>query len=277
MTQKTTSNILNNTFKELSIQVSLGGLSFCILDGTDSKIEHLSTISFEKKATPEKLIEHLEDWFKKDIVSQTTFNKVTVIHENELAALVPKSLFNERNLSNYLKYNVKILENDFITYDELKEHDIYNVYVPFANVNNYIFDKFGDFEYKHFSTVLVETLINSSKKSDTQNVHVFISKTHFEIVVLDQKKLLFYNSFQYQQKEDFIYYLLFTIEQLNLNPEETPVFLTGIITEDNELYKIAYTYIKHLEIKNDYAPSHIKETKELSTQNPNTFILLNSL
>lgn len=277
MTQNKTTNILSNPFKELSIQVSLSGLSFCILDGANNEIDLLDIISFERKATPENLIQHLENWFSKENIKELVFHKVSVIHENDLSTFVPKSLFNESNLSNYLKYNIKILENDFISFEELKEHDLYNVYVPFANVNNYIFDKFGDFEYKHFSTILIETLINTAKKSDEQTLYAYISKNHFEITVLDQKKLVLYNTYRYQQKEDFIYHLLFVIEQLNLNSEETPTYLLGDISEDSELYKIAYQYIRHVKISNSFYSKKIKEITEPTIKNSNTFILLNSL
>ncbi len=276
MTLKKSSNILDKSFKELSIQVSLSGLSFCIADSALNEIETIDTVSFDKKANAESLLAHLENWFDKDSIKGSSFNKIVAVHENELSSFVPKSLFNESNLSDYLKYNVKILENDYINYDELKEHDMYNVYVPFTNVNNYLFEKFGDFEYKHFSTVLVETLINNAKKSDPKTIYVHIDSMHFEIIVLDQKKLVLYNTFQYLQKEDFIYYLLFTIEQLQLNPEETPTFLLGNVSEESELYKIAYRYIKNLKIGEAYYPPKLNNVIE-KLNAPKTLVLLNSL
>ncbi|MDG3583653.1 DUF3822 family protein [Galbibacter pacificus] len=276
MTLKKSSNILDKSFKELSIQVSLSGLSFCIADSALNEIETIDTVSFDKKANAESLLAHLENWFDKDSIKGSSFNKIIAVHENELSSFVPKSLFNESNLSDYLKYNVKILENDYINYDELKEHDMYNVYVPFTNVNNYLFEKFGDFEYKHFSTVLVETLINNAKKSDPKTIYVHIDSMHFEIIVLDQKKLVLYNTFQYLQKEDFIYYLLFTIEQLHLNPEETPTFLLGNVSEESELYKIAYRYIKNLKIGEAYYPPKLNNVIE-KLNAPKTLVLLNSL
>ncbi|QLE02968.1 DUF3822 family protein [Galbibacter sp. BG1] len=277
MTQKKTSNTLNKTFKELSIQVSLSGLSFCILDSAQNEIEKLDTITFDKKATPKELEDHLNSWFEKDSLKDLTFQKVNVIHENELSTFVPKSLFNESDLSNYLKYNVKILENDYINYDELSTYDIYNVYVPFININNYLFDKFGDFEYKHFSTILLEALFKAAKKSDVETVYVYVSNGHFEIVVLHQKKLILYNTFQYQEKEDFLYYLLFTIEQLDLNPEETPTYLFGSITEEDPRFELAYKYIRHLEIAHLQPLNKASQSIKSIAPNTNTFILLNSL
>ncbi|MCX2680890.1 DUF3822 family protein [Galbibacter sp. EGI 63066] len=273
---KTSNNILHTSFKELSIQVSLSGLSFCILDTVENEIETLDTISFEAQSNPESLITHIGNWFEKDQIKDRTFNKIMVIHENELSSFVPKSMFNESNLSDYLKYNVKILGNDYINYDELKSYDLYNVYVPFTNINNYLFEKFGSFEYKHFSSVLVETLINASKIGDKHTIYVYIAQKHFEIIVLYQKKLVLYNTFQYQEKEDFIYYLLFTIEQLHLNPEETPTYLLGDVTEDSELFEIAYKYIRHLEIGDSYYPKKFDKKVTNLINSSKTLVLLNS-
>src|SRR5690606_26456050 len=111
-----------------------------------------------------------------------------------------------------------------------------------------LFEKYGDFEYKHASSILIETLANLAKMEDKPTLYAYISKTHFEIVVTNQKQLVLYNIFNYRQKEDFIYYLLFTIEQLNLNPEKVNVYLLGNIDKQNELYEIAYQYIQNLHI-----------------------------
>jgi hypothetical protein len=69
-----------------------------------------------------------------------------------------------------------------------------------------------------------------------------------DITVLGQKKLLFYNSFQFTTKEDFIYYLLFTLEQLRLDTESVKLRLFGDIEESDEIYTICYEYIQHLSI-----------------------------
>lgn len=271
-----TNSTLNKSHKELSIQLGLSGLSFCILDGSTKKIHSLDTIELENTTVPEDLIAHLENWFNKPENRDMIFEKVVAIHENELSAVVPKPLFNESNLSDYLKYNVKILENDYLSYDAIDQHEIYNVYVPFTNVNNYLFDKFGDFEYKHASSILIETLVNQAKKGDKPTLYAYISRTHFEIITTDQKQLILYNTFSYHQKEDFIYYLLFTIEQLNLNPEKVTVYLLGLIDPQSELYQIAYQYILDVKIGN-HLPAVQNFDKYLSTEDRlRSMIILNS-
>ena len=54
------SNSLNkNNKKALSIQISLSGLSFCILNITTNTIEYLKNVSFDKKGTPFETLERL--------------------------------------------------------------------------------------------------------------------------------------------------------------------------------------------------------------------------
>lgn len=74
------------------------------------------------------------------------------------------------------------------------------------------------------------------------------SKGPFEIVVTKNQQLLLFNTFLYQTLEDFIYYLLFTFEQLQLNPEVVPLQFVGAISEENEFFKIAYRYIRNCSI-----------------------------
>ena len=65
-------------------------------------------------------------------------------------------------------------------------------------------------------------------------------------MVLKDSEILFYNNFEHQTKEDFIYYILFTLEQLELSTEKTNILITGDINEQSDLYKILYTYVRNI-------------------------------
>ncbi|MBJ6369425.1 DUF3822 family protein [Snuella sedimenti] len=242
-----TNNILDTlTHKELSIQISLSGLSFCIVDRDNNTITTLKEVDFEKRLTPIAILDRLKHTFNTEEALQESFNAVCVIHENELSTLVPKPLFNEECLADYLKFNTKILKSDFITFDAININDSVNVYVPYVNINNFIYDKFGAFTFKHVSTILIEQVLLIEKNNDTPKIYVNICSNHFEMVVVNKTKLQLYNTFEYATKEDFIYYILFASEQLELNPETLQLVLLGNIDENDPLYQIAYKYIRHI-------------------------------
>lgn len=266
-----THNILTN--QELSIQLSLSGLSFCILNTDTNTITYLQHVDFSKK-TPSDLLDTVKHEFNTNSNLQQDFSKLTVIHENEWSTLVPKPLFNEDNLADYLKFNTKILKTDFITFDDINQNDSVNVYVPFTNINNYLFDKFGSFTYKHFSTVLIEQLLTLEKNSNTSKVYVNVNTESFEVIAFNTGKLTLYNTFNYQTKEDFIYYLLFTFEQLQLNPETVELVFLGNLNKEHPIYKIAYKYVRYVSFGNRFDTYAFAEKPTYSYSN---FTLLKSI
>lgn len=249
--QKTNTSIDFNNLsnKHLSIQLSLDGFSFCIINKNEMQIERLEHFRFDDNSpTPDKLLQNVEAVFKKERALQKRYGSTNITHVNQLSTLVPNSLFDEERIRDYLKFSSKTYTNDYVVHDEIENHDMVNVYIPFVNVNNFFLERFGSFEYKHFSTVLVNSLLNTFKFSEHPHMFAHIGEGQFEIIVIANNRLLFYNSFNYQRKEDFIYYILFTAEQLQLNPEKFELIFAGIIDTESELYKIAYRYVRKVSL-----------------------------
>lgn len=248
----------------LSIQLSLDGFSFCVLDEKESSVQKLKHFSFKDLSpTPEKLLKNVKEVFVQEKDLQKRYLSVRISHVNQLSALVPKSLFDETRIKDYIRYSSKTYDHDYIVYDEIENHDMINVYIPFVNVNNFFLERFGSFEYKHFSTILITTLLNTFKFSEHPHMFAHIADRHFEIVIIANSKLLLYNSYTYETKEDFIYYILFTAEQLELSPENFELILSGSISKESDLFKMAYTYVRKVSLLENRSkfkfPAHIDD------------------
>lgn len=274
--EETNSKIKKSTsdYHKLSIQVSLSGLSFCVLDIIGQTILATENTVFGKELTPYDVQKRLKHLLEKNEIDKINFSEIVVIHRNNLFSLVPKALFDEKEVANYLKFNAKILANDLIAYDELEGYDMVNVYVPFVNINNYIYDLFGEFEFKHNGTVLIQTLLNSQSNGTDPVCYVNVLESQMDITIIAHKKLLLYNSFNFVTPEDFIYYLLFTLEQLKLDTETIKLKLFGAVEEGDTLYTMCYHYIKHIAI---FIPSHSSYPTGDTGQDTIDFAVLNSL
>lgn len=278
MTKKKTDSSLEESTKDyhkLSIQVGLNGLSFCVLDTIGNRILNSQNIVFGGELAPYDVQKSLIELFDTHGITDMSFSEVVVIHRNNLFSLVPKALFDENELANYLKFNAKILANDHIAYDEIESYDMMNVYVPFVNINNYIYELFGEFEFRHNGTVLIQALLNSHGNNSEQAVcYVHVAENHMEIIVLSQKRLQLYNSFAYTTKEDFIYYLLFSLEQLKLASETVKLRLFGQIDEGDEYYSICAEYVKNISI---FVPASTSYQWEEADEETIDFAVLNAL
>ena len=273
MTLKNNNSIQDLSNKVLSIQISLNGLSFCTW--IDQQITSINHESFGIQLTPEQILNKIKYIFDHNADLKENFDKINVIYQNDMYTVVPKPLFNTESLNNYLKYNIKVLENDFIAYDELEQHNIITVYIPYTNINNFFFDNFGTFTYKHTSTILIDSLLTKKKNSKSSSVFVNINDISFDITVITNGNLILCNTYTYQTKEDFLYYLLFTTEQLQLNPEEFELIFIGNISKNHAIYKIAHTYVRNISLGENI--NNIELAKDIPSFDPHKhFVLLSS-
>ena len=257
---------------KLSIQFNLDGFSFSIYNIISKKEVYFREYEFENsQVTPENLLLKIKDIFNTDTQLQNDFSSVIVIHQNNLSVLVPNRYFNKKELASYLNFNIKKLTIDYIAFDPLEGLESKNVYIPYVNINNYLFQNFGEFEYKHHSTVLIEKLLNSTNNKE-QTMFVNVSKTSLDIVVIENNQLILFNTFSYDTKEDFIYYILFVAEQLNLNVNKFSLYFTGKVNLEDAIYKITYKYIKNVY----FLESNNTLFSELNIASHSNFILLGS-
>ena len=267
-------NITTKKYKKLSVQVSLTGLSFCCFDTLNNTISSYNEIQFDTLNKATKIEELLAETFKNHPALKDSYDEILVIHNNNLSTFVPIPLFDEHYLGSYLQFNTKVFETDYYAFDEIRNHQVNLVYIPYVNINNFFIDNLGSFDYKHANRILVCKLLDASKNIEEKKMVVNFNLGHFEIIIVQNQKLLLFNSFDYQTPEDFIYYLLFTAEQLSMNPESFKLELLGTIIQEDPFYTIAYKYIRNISF---FDVSYLQKNNSFSTaQNQKHFILFNS-
>lgn len=264
-------SIVDKTYRKLAVQVSLNGLSFATFNTLTGKPLAVKTISMGKVNVTSKIEDLFAEAFQNNPELKNGYDEIVIIHSNNLSTFVPAALFDEEYLGSYLQFNTKVFETDFFAFDELPNYEMNNVYIPYVNMNNYFIDQFGTFDYKHANSILVQKLLELSKNNEERKMFVHVSDSHFEIIILQNQKLQLFNTFEYQTPEDFIYYILFTAEQLHLNPENFKLELLGKISEGDELFNIAYKYVRNVSL---FGQNHTDPFTE--TESREHFILLNS-
>jgi len=236
----------------LSIQLSLNGLSFCITDKVSQELVEVQRLRFSTPRSENELRGALNDFLESHNVPSRTYESVVVTHSNALFNIVPQALFDLSKLSDYVKFNAQLLPHDELAYDTIAHKDMVVVYVPFTAVNNYIFDCFGPFDFKHHVALHLEELLSIEHDASEKACYAHIDQGTLNLTVIKDKKLQFFNSFQIGSTEDLLYYILFSLEQLALDPKEVQMLFYGETTEAEPYYKKALQYLNNCGI---YRPS----------------------
>lgn len=246
MTQHQNNNILQHKEYRLSVQISLTGLSFLVKNKSSNRTHFFIEKKFESTRTPEEIEVKIDTIISENEALQVPFSEITLIYTNTIYTTVPESLFDESKASEYLKFNSKILANDFIAFDTIDAHEIVVVYIPFVNINNYFFETYGSFQYFHGASIFLKKILTAEKYSIVPKFYIHVQEDQFDCISIKNGALQLCNTYSFKTPEDFIYYTLFCFEQLKLNPDTLSVFLCGDIEETDANYKMLYTYIRNL-------------------------------
>lgn len=250
MTQKQTTPGTNPEIAinyRLSVQVSLAGLSFLVAEEGTGKVHFFSERTFPSPLTPDLIEEEIRQQLAEPELD-LQISSTVVVYSTELYTLVPKDLFDPKRSSDYLKFNAKILPGDYIAHDKVANSPVVVVYVPLMNVNNLLFDRFGSFEYYHSATLLIEHFGRVAKNTEDSRVFLNLYHDSFDMLVFKKGELALCNRYNHSTAEDLLYYLLFSLEQLDLNPDRVPVLVAGNITNDDNVFELLYTYVRDVSL-----------------------------
>ena len=178
-------------------------------------------------------------------------DNIQLIYYDSPFSLVPTSVFDNKYLSDYLKFNTKLKPNTFINYYSFLDNSITGLYVSNKKLNSYFSRKYSSFNEFHYASLLINEYKQKCNVEDKKNVFLNFHKQSFDIIVFHEKKLEFYNNFKCNSLEDYLYYTLFTFSQLNLNSEKIHVSCTGEISLSSRKYELLYKYVRNIEIIND--------------------------
>jgi len=248
-------SFLDKSFKEshtrsyiMAMQLNLHGLAFFIFNPEKNKFLGLEAYRFDVPKPAEELpgifdlILNQHGWYAYPYLD------FYFLIQNNYSTLIPSPLFDKKNKNLYLGFNQPFQEDHRIVFDQLKNTETANVYY----LPNPIAEKVKEFwpnaRIHHYSSALIEGLsINFKNKIDSNSLFIDLHEDNFDLVYFKENRLSYYNNFQFRTKEDFIYFLLSTIEQLMLNPEEVQLIMMGNIDKSTQNYEMIRQYIRHSE------------------------------
>lgn len=182
------------------------------------------------------------------VLAPEKYKSVKITIADALYTLVPQSLFEENKIIDFLSFNHPIEdESQFKFYfKKIESQQTVLIYAIPRSLAFMLKAKLPLFEISHFAEPLIE-VIGIDQWTNKQLI-VHIQQSRFEVIYIPKGKLTFFNSFEYKSTEDFIYFLLYVMEQLNLDREVVELNLAGEFEENSAIYETLYKYIRSVKI-----------------------------
>jgi len=224
----------------LIFQVDDNSISFALVN--KNKAEHIGLGQFCFDLS-KKSEENINQFFLENNWLSFQFSNVILIERNRVHTLIPEVFYEESIHTEYLK-NISFLPEKGKNHKYLlKSEQAANLSI--LNERNYdLFkSKFGELVLLHHHDVLLEMTSALNRLSGNDEIILNLNINFFDLVINQDKKLKFCNSFYFEEPEDILYYTLLVLENHDLDPSKTSIKIMGSMAGNNNYLDLLKLYI----------------------------------
>lgn len=257
--------------KEISIQVSLGGFSIYCKTAESGECLFLKSHSFKNVYLEDELFRKVGEITNNETYLNESYLKAEVTYIHQKVTLVPKEFFAPENILSFFEFNHTLSEYDELHYKYIQSLDAYCVFSMPNYLSNLFYSKVPGVEFNHQAVKLISHGLSLQEKGF--HALVGLNAGFFDIGVFEDKQLLLYNSFQFANALDFIYFFLYPLKQLKIDTHSLSVTLFGDSKTCQEMKKELKSYVKNIRLPELV---HLKCPSITPQQMAEHFYLLNS-
>ena len=228
----------------LTIQFSLGGLSFALLDARRLTFIGLECYQSDRLTDGESLFMALERALASHDLNGRDFAAVTCLVDERTSTLVPSTLFDVKDARKHLDFTFQLTEGQAVLSETLDKPKCVNVFAVDSTLLQKIRSKWPDARISHSSSTFIISSLDYVPEGKAAFVNV--KNRDFDMAIVDERRLAFFNNFKFNTKDDFAYFLLFALEQNGYSGLELPVCFSGLILPASEIATLCSRYVKRL-------------------------------
>jgi hypothetical protein len=230
-----------------SLMIGLSGtcIYFCELNATDNRILFAGSFPFDPNVNT-TMQEHLINGLKHFQLSKKNYRNVMVNYFDKHFTLVPVNFYDAANLRALLEFNVGPVADKIIVTDDINA-GIKLIYAIDEQLKSVLDTVFPGHQLKH-SLSVASKLMLSTDELLKENMLLSIYDDHIEVIVKQDQKLMLANQFSVKTQEDILYYVLFVLEQYQLNPLYVTITVAGNVDSNASLIASLKKYVKQIHL-----------------------------
>ncbi|MCU0470935.1 MAG: DUF3822 family protein [Arcicella sp.] len=184
-----------------------------------------------------------------DFLKSLKWDNIEIVIDNQFFTLIPTDLFKKEYAVKYLQ----LAKGDYVNPDEELHTNIHqdlgvvNIYSTSRELYNWFSEVYPlvELSYKHKTSQLIDFGVSSSK---AQTAFLYFNNRCFTMVITVNGTLKYCNRFSYKTPQDLVYYILFVMNELGIEPDEIFLRLYGNISEQSEEFELMNEYLPNVKI-----------------------------
>ncbi len=238
----------NTNHYHLRIAVDSHRLTYIIFDKQDNLLALKSHHFDIKGKDSERLVKELDDFKQGDALLDSAFHSIRIGLTTPQVTLVPDRLYMPSSKRTYLEKLAPIPVETSVLQDTILPFESHYIYGLPGLMTDWLSQNFPFGHVYHLSSGYLLQLEKLAVFNPGPRIYINVFDRFFFLALLENKSLLFSNHFTFRTSKDFLYYVMLVFDQFKISPEKSPVYLSGQIMKDAEIYNLLFRYVKELKM-----------------------------
>ena len=237
-----------------NLYITLSNLTirFGVEDIVRNKFVLLEDYSLTNIFTPPQLAQQLNNLISEHaFFSWVKWHLVRISVKNQKFTLLPGTLYEANAAGDYLRLHAEV--DDF--HDQVLSYhhdsiDIVNIFATDKYLVSALTSLFAQEKIQvcHQTSGLIEAMLHYSERTQQKKMYLFAEPNYLTLILIRDGNLEFCNVFYYVTPEDFIYFVIFVMQEHKLNPDQDPLVVWGDLLHDSDLFDILRKYVRHVRL-----------------------------
>jgi len=234
----------------LLINIGTRDFQTVIVDPQANQVLLLEDYVLPEVGSNSELLQILEQLFDAHAFLEAGFwKKIKISFKNQKFVQVPKDLYAEESLDNYLRFNANVDQNlEYFSAVANAHTEAMTVFAVNKELKEWISGIYPNNPpfFVHQSAALIEGVLKFADNRRDNPLYIYVDRFRLHILSCNDGKLVYYNQFQIKQFSDYVKYIMLVMKSLQMNPHTSQVILWGYIEKNSPHYQEFYKYISNV-------------------------------
>ncbi|MDR1258588.1 MAG: DUF3822 family protein [Tannerellaceae bacterium] len=226
----------------MSIRLRSDGLSFSAYNPSEGQSFFYRDMTFDRNAP---YVTSLKEVFFMNECLTWTYKRTYLLCVSSQYTLAPEEMYQEKRRSQLLSFNFSSPEKRCMI-NTLKEEKTRLLFGLNEEVYEFCARSTTNPLFTHHMTSPLIMLKKQIREGSANRMYVIVHNKMADIIRFDGADLLIANSFDFEQPEDLLYYVLYTWKQTGMDQLNDALLLSGEMNLCTRLANSLQTYIRHI-------------------------------
>ncbi|MFZ6051596.1 DUF3822 family protein [Halocola ammonii] len=230
----------------LAMRLDTDGFQYAVFDSHSDQCVFLKKVPRDSEQEIDLLV-FFEAQLADEALLSKDYGSVSLAFAGGPALAVPAGFTEEQNAQKLLELHLGHAPSE-VAEEKVEVAGLSWLYEFPGEIVKAAKSSFPNVKVSHNSAWMVQSMLRKSKWAKGRQVFVDLSDTFFDLYILSDGKLEFYNAFSAHSETDVFYHLANTLQKLGLKAEEEKILISGPVDVGGDTMKLFRKYLKNTDL-----------------------------